>query len=214
MAVKVVNDDDVCAAFEKILWVGVGQEPDVRELLGSLMKQINKQTLKPELCDKEALAEVKEAAKRLKCLLVLDDVVSQYTTQHNLAHSLHVLRTPHASNARTQWEASFGRALNVIDPDTSSKLMVTTRIRGLIQGGSEVAIGTLSQIDALKLLAATAQVDEYVPREQGKAQDDGQYNMACEVVELCGYLALTVSHQTSNSIASQKFSFFHVPTKS
>ena len=78
MAVKVVNDDDVRAAFEKILWASVGQEPDARELLGSLMKQMNKQTLKPDISDKEALAEVKEAAKGLKCLLVLDDVVSQY----------------------------------------------------------------------------------------------------------------------------------------
>ena len=97
MAVKVVNDDEVCAAFEKILWVSVGQEPDVRELLGSLMKQINKQTLKPDFSDEEALAEVKEAAKGLKCLLVLDDVVSEHSTQSDPAHALHVLRT---SNTR------------------------------------------------------------------------------------------------------------------
>ena len=77
VAVKVVNDDEVRSEFEKILWVGVGQEPDVRELLGSLAKQINEQILKPDLSDKEALAEVKEAAKGLKCLLVLDDVVSE-----------------------------------------------------------------------------------------------------------------------------------------
>ena len=79
-----------------------------------------------------------------------------------------------------------------MDPDTSSKLMVTTRIRGLIKGGSEVAIGTLSRHNALKLLAATAEVDEYVPSEEGQVDDDGQYHLACEVVELCGCLALTV----------------------
>ena len=99
MAVKVVNDDEVCAAFEKILWVSVGQEPEVRELLGSLMKQINKQTLRPDLSDREALAEVKEAAKGLKCLLVLDDVVSQNTVHSaNPLHDLDVLRTSHTSN--------------------------------------------------------------------------------------------------------------------
>ena len=79
----------------------------------------------------------------------------------------------------------------MIDPDTSSKLMVTTRIRGLIKGGSEVAIGTLSQVDALKLLAATAEVDEY-------AKNHAEYRMACAVVELCGCLALTVFNQTTN----------------
>ena len=76
---KVVNDREVCAAFEKILWASVGQEPDVRELLGSLLEQINKQTLKPDLSDLQAFAEVKDAAKGLKCLLVLDDVVSAET---------------------------------------------------------------------------------------------------------------------------------------
>ena len=73
---KVVNDDEVRSEFEKILWVSVGQEPDVRELLGSLMKQVNKQTLMPDLSDKDAFVEVKEATKGLRCLLVLDDVVS------------------------------------------------------------------------------------------------------------------------------------------
>ena len=195
MAVKVVNDDEVRAAFEKVLWVGVGQEPDVRELLGSLMTQINEQVLKSDLSDKQALAEVKKAAKGLKCLLVLDDLVSEHRvcTARPLTRSVHVLRTPNIQ-CTTQWEPQFERALNVIDPDTSSKLMVTTRIRGLIQGGSEVAIGTLSQHDALKLLAATAQVDEYVPQEVGGTEDDDQYHMACEVVELCGCLALTVCH--------------------
>ena len=80
----------------------------------------------------------------------------------------------------------------MIDPHTPSKLMVTTRIRGLIKGGSEVAIGTLSQNDALKLLAATAEADEYIPPEEGEAEGNDQYPMACEVVELCGRLALTV----------------------
>ena len=197
MAVKVVNDREVRAAFEKILWVGVGQEPDVHELLGSLLEQINERTLKPDLSDQQAFTEVKKAAKGLNSLLVLDDVVSDQTVRsaHNLGTTCARLTHP---THRMQWEAKFERALNVIDPDTSSKLMVTTRIRGLIKGGSEVAIGTLSQRDALKLLAATAEVDEYLAPEEGKAEKDDQYHMACEVVKLCGFLALTVfiRHQT------------------
>ena len=93
----------------------------------------------------------------------------------------------------TKWDAKFERALNVIDPDTASKLMVTTRIRGLIKGGCEVAIGILSQHDALQLLAATAEVEEYMPPNEGEAEQDDQYRYACEVVDYCGYLALTVS---------------------
>ena len=70
--------------------------------------------------------------------------------------------------------------------------MVTTRIRGLIKGGREVAIGTLSKVDSLKLLGATAEAEEYVPPEKGEADDSDQYHMACEVVGLCSCLALTV----------------------
>ena len=67
--------------------------------------------------------------------------------------------------------------------DTPSKLIVTTRIRGLIKGGNEVAIGNLSLQEALQLLAATAEVDEYVPpQEEGEGEDDDQYRLACEVI--------------------------------
>ena len=205
MAVKVVNDDEVRVAFEKILWVSVGQEPDVRELLASLMKQINEQTLKPDLSDNDALAEVKKAAKGLKCLLVLDDVVSEEhsTPRGPRVCSARPVRMSHIFIARNQWEAKFERALNVIDPHTSSKLMVTTRIRGLIKGGSEVAVGTLSQRDALKLLAATAEVEDYVPPDGGGAEDDDQYHMACEMVELCSFLALTVIIRHHNRLPTQ-----------
>ena len=114
-----------------------------------------------------------------------------------------VVSLKHVLQTACQWDAQFERALNVIDPHTSSKLMVTTRIRGLIQGGREVAIGTLSQRDALQLLAATAEVEEYVPPEEGKAEEDDQYRYACAVVDHCGYLALTVS--TSDQIYDYTF---------
>ena len=105
MAVKVVNDDEVRSEFEKILWVSVGQEPDVRELLGSLMKQITEQTLKPDLSDKEALAEVKKVAKGIKCLLVLDDVVSERNTRLDPSHNhgtscAHLTHPMHAPSGR------------------------------------------------------------------------------------------------------------------
>ena len=51
MAVKIIHDDDVRAAFEKILWVSVGQEPDIRALQASLLFQINEQTLSSEVPD-------------------------------------------------------------------------------------------------------------------------------------------------------------------
>ena len=74
MAVHIINENEVRSAFDKLLWVSIGQEPDVCELLASLLHQITGQELRPDLGAKEALAEVKSAAKGVKALLVLDDV--------------------------------------------------------------------------------------------------------------------------------------------
>ena len=73
-AVALVNDDEVRAAFEKILWVSVGQEPNVRELQASLLAQIEERTLSVEVANDKVSGEVKKASKGLKILLVLDDV--------------------------------------------------------------------------------------------------------------------------------------------
>ena len=74
MAAALVNDDEVRAAFEKILWVSVGQEPDVRELQASLLKQTNEQQLPVDLNNQDVMSTIKKATKGLKILLVLDDV--------------------------------------------------------------------------------------------------------------------------------------------
>ena len=74
VAAALVNDQDVRAAFEKLLWVSVGQEPDVRELQASLLLQTNKQKLSADVADKDVVSAIKEATKGMKILLVLDDV--------------------------------------------------------------------------------------------------------------------------------------------
>lgn len=74
VAAALVNDQEMRAAFDKLLWVSVGQEPDVRELQASLLLQTNKQKLSTDVADKDVVDEIKEATKGLKILLVLDDV--------------------------------------------------------------------------------------------------------------------------------------------
>ena len=74
----------------------------------------------------------------------------------------------------------------MIDPDTPSKLLVTTRIRGLVKGAAEVDVGSLSEAEALDLLVATAGIDL-------ASQDEAARGLAVEVVNLCGRLALTVA---------------------
>ena len=66
-----MNEKDVRSAFEKILWVSVGQEPDIRELQASLLFQINRQQLSSEIPDDKVLSEVKEAARGMKVGVVV-----------------------------------------------------------------------------------------------------------------------------------------------
>ena len=111
--------------------------------------------------DDKVVKELKAAAKGMKILLILDDV----------------------------WDAKHEKPLNIIDQDTASKLLVTTRIRGIVKGAAEVDVGTLSDKEALELLCATAgiEVEELNEDEEARA-------LVQEVVTRTGKLTLTVDH--------------------
>ena len=68
----------------------------------------------------------------MRCLIVLDDV----------------------------WEAKFLAPLTCIDDEaTNSKVLISTRICGLVEGALEVGVGSLSEEEAVSLLAATAEIE-------------------------------------------------------
>ena len=96
----------------------------------------------------------------LKVLLVLDDV----------------------------WETRHEKPLHVIDQDNASKLLVTTRIRGIVKGASEVDVGTLSDREALELLCATAGIEL-----ESLDEDEEARGLVNEVVTMTGKLTLTVA---------------------
>ena len=66
--------------------------------------------------------------------------------------------------------------------NTTSKLLVTTRIRGLLKGCDEISLELLSQEESIYLLLRTGGVDD----------DDAARNAAAKVADLCGYLPLFV----------------------
>ena len=110
--------------------------------------------------DRDVMGALKDAATSTNVLLVLDDV----------------------------WDPNHEKALNFIDPTNDSKLLVTTRIRGLMKNSTEVEMGVLPQDDALKLLLTSAEMEE---GELDTESDD--HRIALEIVELCGRLPLTLA---------------------
>ena len=57
------------------------------------------------------------------------------------------------------WDAEHERPFSCIDPGTPSKLLCTTRIKGILREGMEVELGLLGVKESVELLAAVAQID-------------------------------------------------------
>ena len=137
----------------------MGLEPNIRELQDSIYEQVVGMAI-PATATSPGLVlkALADGARRSKILLVLDDV----------------------------WEARHEKSLNCIDNNTSSKLLITTRIRGILNNASEVALGVLPPDDALQLLLSSAGI---------AAIDEGseERGRAVEVTEFCGRLPLTLA---------------------
>ena len=161
IAVALVNDQDIRKFFPLIVWASIGQDPDSRELQESIHEQLAGTGI-PESATSDALRikAMKDAAMSKTVLLVLDDV----------------------------WDPIHEKALNCIDTENDSRLLVTTRIRGLLKNSAEVEMGVLPPSEALKLLLTSADID---------ADDIGaeseEHRIAVEIFELCGRLPLTLA---------------------
>ena len=149
-----VREDDVRAFFDRLCWVSVGQEPDIASLQQSLHIQLaDKSLTEAERADSRlALEALKQAAKAVKVLLVLDDV---WDVCHHLcassprarraygarrASSAHAPRIP-----RVSVQAAHAAPLNFVDPsDAMSAVVVTTRIRSLLDNAAEVPCHALA----------------------------------------------------------------------
>ena len=161
IAAALVHDPQIRSSFEKIVWVSVGREPDIRDLQSSLHFQFSGAELPDSVkSDRETFKAISDAAKCSKALLVLDDV----------------------------WDPKHEKPLNCMNLENGSRLLVTTRIRGLLKNAAEVDVGILSQADALKLLQSSAGLDE-------EDLEDGleEHDICAEIVELCGRLPLTLA---------------------
>ena len=78
-----------------------------------------------------------------------------------------------------KWSKEHAKCFEVIDIATSSKLLVSTRIAGLLKNSSEVKLALMTNEEAIDLLAHGAGLDfQEVP------------HAVAEVVELCGRLPL------------------------
>jgi len=131
-AVQLIRDPEVGAAFQRLLWVSVSQEPDMVHVLGRLYFQLKSTKLPASDDELDAVQLVKEAARGIKALLVLDDC----------------------------WEEKHAKLLNCVDAEVGSACVITTRVRNL--GDGEISCGLLSEEESLSLLLTSAGLDHLI----------------------------------------------------
>ena len=90
------------------------------------------------------------------------------------------------------WQPEQVRYLNPLDPASASKLLVTTRIRGLVKGAVEVPLELLKIDDSAAMLMEIGQVDEAEYRTQNPGTDFPP-PAALRIASECGNLPLMLT---------------------
>ena len=145
----------VRCAFDRIAWVSVGQQPNLLEMQRSLFLQLTDEPMpiKDGSTIESQQQDLRAACKGKRFLVVLDDV----------------------------WDRTHEKWLNCIDETSTSKLLVTTRIRGLMQGCEEVSLNLMAPGEAVDLLLRAGQIAD---------ADETCAAAAGKIAKLCGYLPL------------------------
>eukprot|EP01052_Picozoa_sp_SAG31_P030464 SAG31_NODE_3127_length_4646_cov_6.057620_2_plen_484_part_00 len=150
-----VRRDDVRAQFDAIVWMPLGQQPNIEKCQEQLYLQLTGSELAMELDQEERHDMLRSAMNGVKLLLVLDDL----------------------------WEAEHEGRLQFVDKDAGAKVLISSRVRGLLTGADIVDIGLPSEDEAVEMLLASAGADMAGASAPEEART---------VVRLCKLLPLSI----------------------
>lgn len=109
--------------------------------------------LPADLSDDEREEVLRKAFAGQKCILFLDDL----------------------------WDASHEAQLNFVDPNSDSRVVISTRIRALLEGAASVQLPPPSDEEATRILMCAAGMKDSTPPRE-----------AAELISLCGCLPLAL----------------------
>ena len=157
LTAAVIRDERVRGAFESIAWIGMSQQPELLQLQANLYQQLhpdNDKMPSKAVSMGAQLRELKTLCSKRVVLICLDDV----------------------------WDSSHEASFACIDTETASRQLITTRIKGLVQGAAEVELELLGLQESVELLAGVA------------CLDGAEISPVClEIAQLCGRLPLCLS---------------------
>jgi hypothetical protein len=118
LTAAVLRSEAVRKSFSRIAWVNMSQKPDLLQLQSRLYQQLHMDGDKmPKQADsvQSRLDFLCRACVGRVVLICLDDV----------------------------WDSAHERCFACIDTETASRLLITTRIKGILQGATQVELGLL-----------------------------------------------------------------------
>ena len=120
---------EIGVMFSRICFVGLGQEPAIRDLQRSLHFQLCDYAMESHVTDEVAMLKaLHSAAEGQTVLLIIDDA----------------------------WDTAHVTAFDCIDRNTRSRILLTTRLGRLIDESIEFALGLLPPDEAVSLLLSVA----------------------------------------------------------
>ena len=153
MSAWIARDLGARMEFEFIVWVSLGQAPNIERGVAMMFLQLTGSELQGSTDDVRQ-ETLKQAFAGRKVLLVLDDC----------------------------WDVAHASALNFVDDSTGSKLLISSRVRGVLEGGLILDLREPSDADGARMLLGAAGSDPGTPPP----------TEAFEIVKLCKRLPLTL----------------------
>ena len=160
MGAAIVRNDDVRLRFDVVVWLPIGQTPIIAKLQNLCHMQCTGKELSPEFSSEEKKQALQQAMAGKCILLCLDDL----------------------------WEEQHETELNFADVGAGSKVLISTRMKGLLTGAHQLEVGLPLALDAARMLLSVAGVNDVSSSSSTSNMPTG----VPEVVDLCGRLPLAL----------------------
>ncbi|KAK3250811.1 hypothetical protein CYMTET_14714 [Cymbomonas tetramitiformis] len=146
LAVALLHDTDVRAAYAVLVWASVGQDPNLLQLQQSIHIQLTGAQLPQHASTPQmVMGALDDAAQGREVLLVLDDL----------------------------WDAGHEKLLNCIDLDTASLVLASSRIQGLLERMGVPTAGSREYALAEEVLALCGRLPLTVTIAGSMVQQNG-----------------------------------------
>jgi hypothetical protein len=152
-----VRQPQVRDNYNQVVWATFGQSPNIQKVQSFVYLQLTGSDISTkDMSDQEVLQSLQQAFVGKTVLLVLDDV----------------------------WEREHTDSVCCIDDSTDSKVLLSSRVRSVLEGGDVVDISLPSDADAVQILLNEAGFNVL---EHGSPPIE-----ALEVVQFCNHLPLAI----------------------